>query len=70
MTWTGTARRLDLGTGVWVLETGGERITLYGSLGEELDGREVVVEGKEVENMGFGMVGGRAVEVATVRRTG
>ena len=67
MTWTGTARRLDLGTGVWVLETGGERITLYGQVGRELDGQKVVVEGKEVENLGFGMVGGRAVEVRAIR---
>lgn len=67
MTFRGTARRMDIGTGIWVLE-GRERLTLYGEVPRELDGVKVEVEGDYVENLGVAMLGGRAVKVARVRR--
>lgn len=67
MTLNGTLKRLDLGTGVWVLETGdGERVALVGDVPAALDGRRVEVRGRSVEAMGFGMVGARAFEVERV----
>ena len=64
----GVLRHADLGTGVWVLETGeGERITLYGEVPRELDGKDVVVQGNTVDAMGIGMVSDRAFEVSSIR---
>lgn len=66
-TFEGTLKHEDLGTGVWVLETAeGERLTLMGDVPAKLEGQQVSVQGKEVEAMGFGMVGGRTIEVQTV----
>lgn len=63
----GTLKHEDLGTGVWVLETGdGERLTLMGDIPAKLEGQRVTVQGKEVEAMGFAMVGGRTIEVSQV----
>lgn len=67
MSWTGTLSKRDLGPGVWVLETDdGEQIALYGDVPTALSGRRVKVQGREVEGMGFAMVGTRAIEVESV----
>lgn len=64
MTLNGTLKRLDLGTGVWVLERAdGGRVALVGDVPARLDGRRVEVTGRSVEAMGFGMVGESAFEV-------
>ena len=63
----GKLRHEDLGTGAWVLETEeGERIMLVGDVPSKLQGREVSVQGREVEAMGFAMVGGRTMEVSRI----
>ncbi|MEN0063535.1 MAG: hypothetical protein AAGA48_15400 [Myxococcota bacterium] len=63
----GTLKHQDLGPGVWTLELdGGETLTLVGDIPTKLDGQKVTVQGKEVEAMGFGMVGGRTIEVTQV----
>ena len=68
MTWSGTLRRLDLGTGVWVLERpGGGRVALVGAVPSELDGRRVEVDGQPFAGMGIGMVGTEMVEVSAIR---
>lgn len=67
MTRTGILSRLDLGPGVWVLETDdGERIALYGEIPPALTGRRVKVQGREVEAMGIAMVGNTAIHVQSV----
>lgn len=67
MSWTGTLSRLDLGTGVWVLETDtGDRIPLYGDVPSALSGQRVRVQGEQVEAMGFAMVGNTAIQVERV----
>jgi hypothetical protein len=59
---------MDLGTGVWVLETGdGDQVALYGEIDAALEGKQVEVKGKTVDGMGFAMVGDRAFEVSSVR---
>ncbi len=64
----GKLRRMDLGPGVWVLETGdGELVSLYGEVDAKLDGKLVEVRGRTVDGMGFAMVGDRAFEVTSVR---
>ena len=64
----GVLHHADLGTGVWVLETGdGERITLYGDVPKALSGKQVEVHGKHVDAMGIGMVSDRAFEVSSIR---
>jgi len=66
----GKLRRMDLGAGAWVLETGnGELVALYGDVDAALDGKQVEVRGKTVDGMGFAMVGDRAFEVTSVRST-
>ena len=63
----GTLKHEDLGTGVWVLELAdGEKLTLVGEIPDKLDGQRVTVQGREVEAMGFAMVGGRTIEVSQV----
>lgn len=67
MTWTGKLAHLDLGAGVWVLETDdGDRIPLYGDVPAKLSGQRVKVDGQEVEVMGFAMVGDTAIQVKSV----
>lgn len=64
----GKLRRMDLGTGAWVLETGdGKLVALYGDVPAQLDGKHVEVRGRAVDGMGFAMVGEQAVEVSSVR---
>jgi hypothetical protein len=64
----GVLRHADLGTGVWFLETGdGEKIALVGDVPRGLAGKQVEVKGKDVDAMGIGMVGDRAVEVSSIR---
>lgn len=65
--WIGTLSKLDLGPGVWVLETDdGERIALYGEVPSALSGQRVRVKGREVEAMGIAMVGNTAIHVQSV----
>lgn len=67
MNWTGTLSKLDLGPGVWVLETDdGERFPLYGDVPAKLSGQRVKVQGKQIEAMGIAMVGNTAIEVKSV----
>jgi len=64
----GKLRRMDVGTGAWVLETSdGELVALYGEVDAALDGKQVEVRGKTVDGMGFAMVGDRSFEVSSVR---
>ncbi len=64
---TGTLNRHDMGAGGWILETdSGEKVALYGNVDSKLTGRKVVVKGDKVEAMGFGMIGGSAVQVKKV----
>ena len=66
----GTLKREDLGAGVWVLElSGGERLMLVGDIPTKLEGHQVSVQGREVEAMGFAMVGSRTIEVSQVAAT-
>jgi len=68
MKWTGKLAHHDLGTGAWVLTlSGGDRLALYGDVPRELDGKQVVVEGDEMEGMGIGMVADRMVQVRSVK---
>lgn len=68
MTYTGTLKRLDVGTGVWVLETGRHQINLDGRIPKELEGKSVVIEGTTADDMmGLGMFGPTVVKVATIR---
>ncbi len=67
MTFTGTAKRIDIGTGIWVLETGREKLTLYGTVPRDLEGKKVTVEGSYVENLGVGMLGGRALQIPGIK---
>lgn len=70
MTWTGKLSQLDIGAGVWVLDTDdGARIPLVGEVPAALSGRRVRVRGEEVEVMGFAMVGDTAIQVTTVTAT-
>jgi hypothetical protein len=51
-----------------VLETGdGDQVALYGEIDATLEGKQVEVKGKNVDGMGFAMVGDRAFEVTSVR---
>jgi hypothetical protein len=69
MTYNGTLKRVDLGTGAWILETGdGEKITLFGDVPSALEGCSVEVHGREIkEGASFVMMGGKMVEVSRVR---
>jgi hypothetical protein len=69
MTYNGKLKRVDLGTGAWVLETGdGEKITLFGDVPAGLEGRSVEVQGTEIKDgASFVMMGGRMVEVSKVK---
>lgn len=71
MSWTGTLEFADFGPGAWVLRTDdGKKITLYGDVARELDGRRVRVEGERAGGMGFAMIGGEAVQVSKVQVLG
>jgi hypothetical protein len=64
----GMLRHADLGTGVWVLETGdGKQVMLYGDVPKGLAGKQVEVEGRHTDAMGIGMVSDRAFEVSSIR---
>lgn len=64
----GTLRRVDLGTGGWVLEAGGRKLQLVGDVPAGLAGKRVEVQGREVrDGVGFLMSGDGMLEVATVR---
>ncbi|MEQ1503087.1 MAG: hypothetical protein ABMB14_12695 [Myxococcota bacterium] len=68
MTYRGKLVRVDLGTGGWVLETkSGEKIALYGDVPSALAGRQVHVDGDELDGAGFMMVGDKMVQVSEVR---
>jgi len=69
-TWKGTLKHVDLGAGVWVLETrGGKKHQLDGPIPEDLEGKKVVVEGEKESLLGFGMIGGGSgIRVSKVRR--
>ena len=65
----GTLTFRDLGAGAWILETPeGESLQLQGEIPADLDGEEVVVEGRKVGVLGFAMVGPSGIEVAKVER--
>ena len=68
MTLKGTLNRHDMGAGGWILETdSGEKVRLYGNVDSNLTGQRVVVTGDKVDDaMGFGMIGGSAVQVKSV----
>lgn len=68
MTWTGTLEFADFGPGAWVLKTDdGKKVALYGDIPDSLRDQRVVVEGREIDAMGFAMVGSASVEVSRVR---
>lgn len=71
MTYSGTLKRVDLGTGAWILETrSGEKITLFGDVPAALEGRSVEVSGNEItDGASFVMAGDKMVEVSKVRAT-
>lgn len=65
----GTLQFRDIGSGAWILTTeDGEDLQLQGEVPEDLDGQEVVVEGRKVGVLGFAMIGGSGIEVAKVTR--
>ncbi|MCB9688547.1 MAG: hypothetical protein H6735_26150 [Alphaproteobacteria bacterium] len=71
MIWTGTLKRVDLGAGAWMLETGdGEKLTLFGDVPAELKGRKVEVTGREIRDGASFVMAGPMVEVARVRALG
>jgi hypothetical protein len=54
----GILKRVDLGTGAWVLETpDGQRYQLVGAVPGALKDRPVRVDAEAMEAMGFAMVG-------------
>lgn len=65
---TGTLKKVDLGPGAWVLETDDGQRPLDGPVPEDLEGEEVVVEGREGGLLGFAMTGGQAIKVKKVTR--
>lgn len=69
MTLKGKLKYVDLGPGQWVLETSGGKVSLFGDIDTALDGREVEVEGDEVDAMSASMLGGKAVAVRKVSAT-
>lgn len=62
----GTLRRLDLGTGGWALESGGERYVLVGDVPAELAGRAVRVTGRALPDGASFLMAGKLVEVSRV----
>jgi hypothetical protein len=67
MTWTGTLRFVDVGTGAWRLELdGGGVVGLYGEIPAALSDCRVLVRGHILDGAGIGMVGGALVQVASV----
>lgn len=67
---SGTVRRVDLGAGGWVLESGGKKLLLMGDVPAHLEGRTVEVRGREVRDaMSFQMTGDGVFEVAAIRAT-
>jgi len=69
MKWTGVLVRVDLGPGLWVLQTDdGKEHKLDGRVPEGLADKRVVVEGRRSRALGIGMLGGGTIEVKKVRR--
>ena len=69
MSFTGRLRRLDLGPGVWSLETeDGCRFVLDGTVPADLEGARVHVDGPVAESMGFAMTGDAVIQVSRIRR--
>ncbi len=58
---------IDLGPGQWVLHTSKGKVSLYGDIDASLSGRNVEVDGDEVDGMSAGMAGGKLVTVRSVR---
>ena len=68
MTWTGKLKRVDLGTGAWVLETKkGEKLTLFGDVPTHLADKDVEVTGREIRDGASFVMSGPMVEVARVK---
>jgi hypothetical protein len=65
---SGTLRKVDLGPGTWVLVTEDGEHPLDGEIPDELDGEEVVVEGRKKASFGFGMLGGTPIRVESLTR--
>ncbi len=68
MSWTGTLRWIDIGTGSWVLETHGRKLNLVGDVPRDLADENVIVKGVELEGMGIGMIGSKIVQVEGVQK--
>lgn len=68
MTFNGKLKRVDLGTGGWVLETDdGQRIALFGDIPVALENRNVEVQGRILEGgMSFLMTGDKMVQVSRI----
>ena len=62
----GKLKKVDLGAGAWVLETDDGERPLDGPVPEDLEGQDVVVEGKEASLFGFAMTGGKGIRVKRV----
>jgi hypothetical protein len=67
MTWRGRLERRDLGNGVWILHTSSGRLTLVGTVPDQLDGRNVVVDGVVLDGVGIAMTGDPTAMVHAVR---
>lgn len=63
----GTLTFVDIGPGQWVLNTKRGKVSLYGEIDPALEGREVEVEGDDVEGMSNTMTGGRGMTIRSVR---
>jgi hypothetical protein len=68
MTWNGKLKRVDLGTGGWVLETDdGQRVTLFGDIPAALENRNVEVQGREMPGgVSFLMTGDKMIQVSRI----
>lgn len=64
--WEGVLRRLELESGVWVLDVPGARFALAGAVPPGLEGQRVRVTGRLSEGFGFAMTGDPTVEVRGV----
>ncbi len=66
MTRRGRVRHEAVEGGTWILETRDGAYVLLGSVPSALDGREVEVEGEDVESFGIAMAGPQ-FEVRSIR---
>ena len=58
MTLTGTLTREDIGTGVYILtDASGRRLHVQGPVPSSAVGKRVRIEGRAVQDQGFGMAG-------------